>query len=390
MSAFLAWLRHLPRSRPFLIDILLAAGSTVFLFLGVTPTGDALAYLLAALSGLPVVLRRKFPLTVMIVVGLAMGLYYALGYRAMLGQPGGLIALYTVVLSYPLGQALGIATASLTIYEIGVFLGKSPTILGDTLLGLLQTLATIVVARSAKLRSRRISEIAEHAQQLEHHAQLEAERAVVEERIRIARELHDVVSHHLSVIAVQANLASYVFDSAPETTRDALATITSTSTEALDELRRLLLVLRPPRKEPGDGVLRPQPGLADLPSLAARVREAGVPVRLRISGTPRTLPSGQQLCAYRVAQEALTNVIKHAGSAEAELTLAYQEDNLILRVTDTGAITVPARNPAGHGLIGMRERAGMYGGVLEIGTGSGRGFEIALTLPYPNTGRRPS
>ena len=206
-----------------------------------------------------------------------------------------------------------------------------------------------------------------------------------------------MVSHHLSVISVQASLARYVFYSDPDTARQALHTIGGTTTESLDELRRLLRVLRPPHVdpdlasepttgEPGLGAFHPQPGLADLPALVSRVRAAGVRAELTITGQVRPLPSGQELCAYRIAQEALTNVIKHAGPVSATLELDYRQWELTLRVTDIGRNVAGAPNPSGHGLVGMRERANMYGGMIEVGPRPEGGFGIELRLPYPPAG----
>jgi signal transduction histidine kinase len=397
VSAIIARLRHTLDSRPHFTDVLLAVGATVLQLLGTAPHNgnfgqptDAAAYGLAILGAAPLLLRRRFPLSTLTLITLSMGAFYALGYRGILGQPAALIALYTVCVRHPLPTALSAAGASLVTFDISVLIGRSESPIGDMVIALVQTTAAVVIGRSAGSRSQRLAEAAEKADRIEREVQLEAEKAVAEERLRIARELHDVVSHHLSVISVQANLARYVLDSTPETTRSALDTIAGTTTEALDELRRLLRVLRPPRYEPDEetepGVYRPQPGLSDLSALASTIRDAGVPVELLVSGTVRQLPPGQQLCAYRVAQEALTNVLKHAGTTTAELCLTYHKENLTLRVTDFGE-RVTAPNPAGHGLIGMRERAEMYGGVIEIGRRPGVGFEIILTLPYPHAGR---
>jgi signal transduction histidine kinase len=397
VSAIIARLRHTLDSRPHFTDVLLTVGATALQLLGTAPhngnfgqPADTAAYGLAILSSVPLLLRRRLPLGTLALITLSVGAFYALGYRGILGQPAALIALYTVCARCALPTALAAAGASLMAFDVSVLIGRSETPTGDMVIALVQTTAAFAIGRSAGSRSQRLAEAAEKAERIEREVQLEAEHAVAEERLRIARELHDVVSHHLSVISVQANLARYVLDSTPETTRGALDTIAGTTTEALDELRRLLRVLRPPRYEPDEetesGDYRPQPGLSDLSSLVSRVQEAGIPVRLLVSGMARQLPPGQQLCAYRVAQEALTNVLKHAGATTAELCLTYHKENLTLRVTDFGErISVP--NPAGHGLVGMRERAEMYGGVIEIGRRPGVGFEIILTLPYPHAGR---
>jgi signal transduction histidine kinase len=368
------------RARPLLLDGLLAAAVALFLAAGAAvhhgSLGDrpgVFGLLLAAVGAAPLVVRRRYPIGVLAAVAVLVGAFSLADYRATLGRPDLLIAAYTVWARYPMRRAWPPSVFALAVFEVTLFLGDSSNPIGDTVIALLQGSATVLLGHSVYLRGLALHATVERADR--------AELAVVEERLRIARELHDVVSHHLSVISVQANLARYVFESEPVTARGALDTITGTTTEALDELRRLLSVLRPPHQEPGE--YRPQPGLPDMPVLVSRVREAGLDIQMRITGSARTLPSGQQLCAFRVAQEALTNVLKHAPEASASLELDYRGDELRLTVSDTGGGPQTDGNPAGHGLIGMRERARMYGGKIEIGPREPAGFEVVLTLPYP-------
>lgn len=375
-----------------LLDSTLAVAVGVLLVAGAAVRGGelgdrpgAFGLTLAAAGAVPLLVRRRYPIGSLLTVIVLVGVFYLCGFRSTLGEPGILIAAYTVWARYPIRQAWPPTVLALLGYETTMIAGGASHPLPDTVLALLQASATVLIGHSVYIRANRLRATAERADRAEREIELEARQAVVEERIRIARELHDVVSHHLSVISVQANLARYVFESAPDTARGALDTITGTTTEALDELRRLLSVLRPPRHEPGE--YRPQPGLADLPALVGRLRDAGLSADLCITGAPRSLPPGQQLCAYRVAQEALTNVIKHAGDASAEVTLDYGADGLRLLVVDSGGGTPARANHAGHGLVGMRERARMYGGVIEIGPREPAGFGIELTLPYPNPGR---
>jgi signal transduction histidine kinase len=225
--------------------------------------------------------------------------------------------------------------------------------------------------------------------QLERTAELEraraelARRAVAEERLRLARELHDVVAHSISVIAVQSGVGAHVASSQPEEAAKALAAIEVTSRAALTELRRLLGVLRQEGEPQGD--LAPVPGLTDLKSLLAEVAKAGLGVRLRVEGTPWQLPAGLDLSAYRIVQEALTNVVKHAGEARAQVTIGYRDQEITIEVTDDGrGVTAPAgdgRVNVGHGLIGMRERVQLFGGDLEAGPQPGGGFRVAARLP---------
>jgi signal transduction histidine kinase len=212
---------------------------------------------------------------------------------------------------------------------------------------------------------------------------------VAEERLRLARELHDVVAHSISVIAVQSGVGAHVANTQPEEAAKALATIEATSRAALTELRRLLGVLRQ-EGEP-EGSLAPVPGLADLDALLAEVAKAGLGVRLRVEGTPSPLPAGVDLSAYRIVQEALTNVVKHAGPARAQVVVGYGDHEVTVEVVDDGrgvaAPTGDGRARVGHGLIGMRERVAAFGGDLEVGPGPDGGFRVAARLPLAVEGR---
>ena len=197
------------------------------------------------------------------------------------------------------------------------------------------------------------------------------------ERGRIARELHDVVAHNVSMIVVQAGAAARVLDGDQPDVRNALEVIASTGRETVDEMRALLGVVR---SDDGPAALKPQPGLADLEQLVSGVREAGLPVTLRIEGSPRPLPPALDLSAFRIVQEALTNTLKHAGPAQAQVTIRYEDGLVTLEITDTGHGPQGARG-TGHGLVGMRERAAMFGGQLEAGQADGGGFTVRARLP---------
>jgi signal transduction histidine kinase len=202
-----------------------------------------------------------------------------------------------------------------------------------------------------------------------------AKATVQEERLRIARELHDVVAHSMSVIAVQAGVGHFVIRDRPEEAEKALAAIETTSRESLTEMRRLLDMLREER--PGD--LLPAPGLADLPQLADQTRRAGLEVGLTVTGEPRDLPAGADLAAFRVVQEALTNVLKHSGTSHCRVSVGYQADGVTITVTDEG--TGPYDGETGHGLAGMRERVTLYGGTFQAGPRPGNGFGVEAQLP---------
>ncbi len=200
--------------------------------------------------------------------------------------------------------------------------------------------------------------------------------AVVEERTRIARELHDIVAHAVSMMVVQAGAAEQVVDDDPDFTRRALGTIRTTGTSALSEMRRVVAMLRT-TDEPG--ALEPQPGLDAVPALMDDVRSAGLSARLDVVGDPRDLPAGVDLAAYRIVQEALTNVRRHASASAVEVSLTYGPDDVRIEVTDDG---VGAADPAGgHGLVGMRERAALYGGTVEAASVNGTGFAVRAVLP---------
>jgi signal transduction histidine kinase len=232
-----------------------------------------------------------------------------------------------------------------------------------------------------------------YAQTMQHQA---ASSAVAEERLRIARELHDVVAHSMSVIAVQAGYGQYVIDSRPGDAREALGAIQATSRDALEEMRRMLGVLRQQDTASGAGranraPLAPAPGLADLDRLIRRTRGAGVQVSLERSGQVRAVPAGVDLSAYRIIQEALTNVVKHAGGgACCTVSLSYGEKVLNVRVSDDGGLSlslvltpagVPPTAGVGHGIIGMRERANLCGGMFSAGPLPDGGFQVTATLP---------
>jgi signal transduction histidine kinase len=218
----------------------------------------------------------------------------------------------------------------------------------------------------------------ERAERLHRERELLAERAVAEERLRIAQELHDVVAHNVSLMVVQAQaLGATVPDERVAAATDGIADL---GRQAMAEMHRTLKLLRASDAATGRD---PQPGLADLDGLLARARSAGLPVELAIEGEPRELAQGVDLSAYRILQEALTNVLKHAGRAPTTITLGYRDAALELTVSDRGGRrpATPAA-PGGHGLIGMRERAALFGGTLTAAPHDGDGFEVRAVLPY--------
>ncbi|MGH6654192.1 MAG: sensor histidine kinase [Actinocrinis sp.] len=203
-------------------------------------------------------------------------------------------------------------------------------------------------------------------------------RTATEERLRIARELHDVVAHGMSVITVQAGVGGHLLDERPEQARAALAVIETTGREALRELRQLLGVLR---EDGAEAARAPAPRIADLDDVVRRVRQAGIVVDLDVRGERRALSGGVELSAYRIVQEALTNVVKHAHTDRCRVRLTYREDALGIEVTDDGAGAGPRGREPGHGIVGMRERAALHGGTFEAGPLPLRGYRIEAGIP---------
>jgi signal transduction histidine kinase len=249
--------------------------------------------------------------------------------------------------------------------------------------------ATIVIAYGYLLGTRRRLQL-ELVQGREREQQQQARSALLEERARIARELHDVVAHHMSVIAVRAETAPFRIPGLPEAVKDDMAETGAIAREALTEMRRLLGVLR---GADAGAELAPQPGMDGLAGLVAAVRGAGLAVHLRVDGGPRPLPAGVGLSAYRILQEALSNTLRHAPGAEVTVEVGFEPDRLRLRVRNDpppagGERPPPA--PPGHGIVGMRERAAMLGGTLAAGPTSDGGYLVEAALPLkPDHEPRP-
>ena len=391
MKEWVSGSRRLPASA-WLFDsglaLVAAALSTALFVFGNGPVGSglprgtlALAYALALLHTLPLAARRRFPGAVL-ALGVASGLAVAaLGVPPVVLGLAILVAVYSVAAYGDRWVSLaGLAAAELGSVAVQLTPGRfqTPTVVTNGLIiGAAWLLGHFVSRRRAY--TARLEQTAE----LERTRAEQARRAVAEERLRLARELHDVVAHSISVIAVQSGVGAHVASTQPEEAAKALATIEATSRAALTELRRLLGVLRQ-EGEP-QGALAPVPGLADLDGLLAEVAKAGLAVRLQVEGAPSPLPAGVDLSAYRIVQEALTNVVKHAGPARAQVTIRYGEREVTVEVTDDGrGVTAPTgdgRARVGHGLIGMRERVQVFGGDLDVGPRPGGGFRVAARLP---------
>jgi signal transduction histidine kinase len=341
------------------------------------------ALALAVLGGVCLLWRRRSPLPVLIVAGASSCIYLASGFPA--GRPlAPAIALLTLsrVSSALFTAVAGTAMALCLNIAVWIPLGWEGEDLDDRVLDnlLLLSLACLL-GWGIQLGRARTSALRDQAVRLSREHTIARERALQQEKSRIAREMHDVVAHHVSVITAQAAGAQRVFDTQPELARQALAAIETTGRGALTEMRRVLGLLHPGA---ASALLDPPPTLDQLPSLLARTERAGVPVRLSITGSPSELPSGMELNAYRIVQEALTNTLKHAGASRALVELHYGAGSLQIRISDDGRglwPDSPSSGP-GRGLIGMRERVALHGGDLRVGTGADGGVEIFATLPF--------
>jgi signal transduction histidine kinase len=385
VTALYAWLRDHPR----LVDGVLAF--VVLVFGGAQGAALGRWVLIPVAFGLavPVVVRRQHPVGAFI-AGIAFGaVQVALDTRPSSGDLAILILLYTLAAYRPRRESvIGLA---ITLVGSTVAVSRwSPTRLGFPE-GLLITLvffagpALLAWTLGDSMRWRRAfyAALEDRAARLERERDAQAQIAAAAERARIARELHDVVAHNVSVMVVQADGASYALGSDPERARQALAAIAATGRQALDEMRRLLGVLR--RDGAGNG-LAPMPGLEELAQLLEQARAAGLPVSYSVAGVPRLVPSGAALAAYRIVQESLTNTRKHAGpAASAAVTLRYCEDALMLTITDDGRGAAAVTDGAGHGLTGMRERVSVYGGTLTAGPRAGGGYEVTAVLPLTSS-----
>ena len=343
-------------------------------------TNEPLAIVLALASTVPVAWRARWPILAAAIV------FAANGGSVIAAAPHGaafqpFVAL--VLVAYSVGSRTdnvraAVAAPLLVAVAGGMFIaalaaGQSE---GNVVPSFLWLVATGAVGRVVRSWRRRAVELEQANRELAEQRELQAEAAVAVERGRIARELHDVVAHNVSMIVVQAGAAARVLEGTQPHVRQALDAIESTGRATVDEMRRLLGVLR---ADDGGAALSPQPGLADLERLVANVSDAGLAVSMHVEGSPLPLPAALDVTAYRIAQEALTNALKHAGAASAELTVRYGAAAIEIEVRDNGTAN-GAGIGTGHGLVGMRERAALWGGRLEAGR-TGDGWRVRAWLP---------
>jgi signal transduction histidine kinase len=343
-----------------------------------------LAWVLAVLLVAPILTHRRFPRASVAVCLVAVVIYATGRYVA---YPG--LAIFVLTFDIALHSRARVAVA--TLFASAAILALAVNLQPDAAANFqtwVQSELGILVAwltgRNLRHRRARWAELQARAERLEREREEDARRALTEERLRIARELHDVIAHSMSVIAVQSAVGNHVIDSQPAQARQALAAIEATSRSALTEMRRLLGVLRQDGEPRGS--LSPAPGLADLASLARQVQDAGLKVWINVDGQPGAVPAGIDLSAYRIIQEALTNVIKHGAASAANVTISYRPDSVTVEVSDHGAAAGPAQVPlprtgSGHGIIGMRERVAVFGGEFSAGPGPDGGFRVRARFP---------
>jgi signal transduction histidine kinase len=373
-----------------LVALLLMVGSGVSLEddfnLSVTSAGNVLpgpyALLLALVGSLPLTFRRLAPLPVLALTVTASLAYQALGLRPEPLPISVLVAIYTVaVLRRPLVASLA-ASAYVLAFTVGALTGWAPLTDDQMYIDLVSVVATVMVGYGVALGHARASMAEQRAAELAREQEDRTQAAVAQEQARIAREVHDIVAHDVSVMVAQAAAGRRVFATKPQVAAEALASIETVGRDALDGLRRLVTLLRTDVEQSGRS---PQPSLDRLPWLFDQVQRAGLPVTLTVCGKPRPLPATVELNAFRIVQEALTNILKHAGPTEATVTLDYDDTDLRVDVRDRGRGSAPSPSP-GYGLISMQQRARMLGGDL-VARPAEQGFLVSARLPVEDTDR---
>jgi signal transduction histidine kinase len=390
------WLRDRPTMRDGLLAVALLAAALPQLLVQQFDSEmarhyhqpDALNAAIVAVMVASLVLRRKAPLSVL--AGIIAGeiALSSLGYAPSPADViAFLIAVYSVAAHRPLARSAIGGVAAVIAFTALIFSYPVDVNLVEYVTNMALLVGVWWLGRGLRLRRAYLAELEDRAQRLERVREGDARTARVEERARIARELHDVVAHHVSVMTVQAGAARRTLNRDPDRAREAMSTIEGLGRTALSEMRRIVGVLRTERDPEHTGrELAPQPGLHDIGGLIDRVRETGLMVQLWIEGEPRTLSPGVDLAVYRLVQEALTNTLKHAGpQARAWVRIHYAGQGVNVEIEDDGrgaAAGLPGNGDgSGHGLVGMRERVALYGGELRIGPRSGGGFEVRARFP---------
>jgi signal transduction histidine kinase len=382
VSRLLARIRRLDRRRidQAVAAMLIVAGEIELL---VQWKGDTSLLVNAAILGIGysmVAFRRTRPLiaaVVMLSCWIVMNLFLSTVEPLQTPLVAVLIISYALG-AYTTGAAAAAAPFVLVIGMVAVVMSFDDQVLTDFVFPTGFTLVAWLAGRGLSTRARLTEELHEAAVRAQEAHELQVARAAADERRRIAREMHDVVAHSVSVMVVQAGGARRILEHDPGRAVEAAAHIEDVGRAALSEMRRLLGVLHQGDDEAGRA---PQPTLRELDRLVASSRAAGLPVTLAVEGTPEALPPGKDLAAYRVIQEALTNAIRHAGAAPTSVTVRWQPSWLELEIIDTGGKAMNGKNGSGHGLVGMEERVRLYDGSLRTGRVAGGGFEVVARLP---------
>ena len=347
---------------------------------------DIWGYLLVLLMAVPLVWRRRHPQMVLMAVVAAFTVDRALSYPATTASFSVAVALFSLGLYADRRRAIGLGSAAvgylLVFTTLGVFFEDSVSVTTLLSFGLILVLS-LLLGLEVNTRRVRALTMEERANRVEQATEERARRAVDEERGRLARELHDVVAHEVSVMTVQAGAARRVMDTQPAEAKEAIRAVEGAGHQALGELRRMLGLLRQDDEAAGTN---PQPRLARVDALVRQMEEAGLPTSLTIDGNPAALPAGVDLNAYRIIQEALTNTLKHAGpSAAADVVVRCRDEELVIEVTDDGhgMATSLERQPDqnGHGLVGMQERVALLDGELHTGPVVGGGYRVKARIP---------
>jgi signal transduction histidine kinase len=339
----------------------------------------AVLLMLAGIGSL--VWRRPAALPLLVISGAASIVLVILGSASLLLPFAPLMALYAVAANYS-PSVSGSAAGVLAIGSFFLSLANPGPFDDDFIDYLLSVGTAWLLGYGVRLNRARTSLLDDQARQLSREQSAKTRAAVEQEKTRIARELHDIVAHHVVVMVAQAGAAKRVLDADCDRARRALDSIETLGREALTEMRRLLGVLWT-----DDGESKaPQPGLEQLSALVAQIKRAGLPVQLTIRGAPRPLPAGVELNAYRIVQEALTNTLKHAGPTRAEVEITYDQDSLQLCISDEGRGTTKDVTP-GHGVVSMGQRAMLLGGEITVGPRSARGFQVKAVLPVNGDGQ---
>jgi signal transduction histidine kinase len=380
------WLRP---PAPWVVDIVIVAvvGAAQISGAGVNHGGhgpvtghrhlDALGIALLAVSALALAGRRQRPVPVLVVTAVVVMLYYLLGYPYGLAFLSLYVAFFTaVVTGHRLAAWVGAVVVSANLWMSSL---ARPTIDSSVIAWTIACLLIVLVTGEVvRLRRAYLDSLRQRAIEAERTRDEEGRRRASEERLHIARELHDLIGHNISLINVQASVGLHLLDRQPEQAAAALTAIKQASKDTLDELR---LVIGAVRGAGGDSPRRPARGLADLDALVSSAAAAGLDVRMEVAGTPRPVPAGLGLTAFRIVQESLTNVRRHAGPATAAVRLDYGDDELTVAVEDDGQGPGQPPRRGGNGLAGMRERAAAAGGQFEAGPRPGGGFRVMARLP---------